>query len=247
MMKAEVEFERELNVFGGEIDTAIRSLYCWRTVNLAARENTRLYNLLNRHALFFNTVVDALQTNFVIVLGRVFDDDKRSHSISRLLQIAEDNPSIFSKVALAERKRRGNANASDWLDEYMRKVYVPPPPIFKRIRRYVDVRRKIYESNYKKLRNKLEAHKDRINENDLQALIAKTNIPELERLLVFLLRLHEALWNLFHNGRKPTLRPMRYSAALIRKLPEGGAGQVQVEITQATERFLKAIVTESSS
>ena len=188
MINSEVEFERELGVFGGEIKTAIRSLYCWRTVNLAARDNTRLYNLLNRHALFFITVVDALRTNFMIVLGRVFDDDKRSHSINRLLQIAEDNPSIFSKVALAERMRRGSANAGDWLDEYMRDVYVPTPADFKRIRRYVDARRKIYESNYKKLRNKQEAHKDRIDQKTVQYLLARTSSRELEKLLVFLPR-----------------------------------------------------------
>ena len=102
--------------------------------------------------------------------------------------MGEDNERIFSKVALAERKRRGSANAGDWLDEYMRDVYVPTPADFKRIRRYVDARRKIYESNYKKLRNKQEAHKDRIDQKTVQYLLARTSSRELEKLLVFLLR-----------------------------------------------------------
>lgn len=54
----------------------------------------------------------------------------------------------------------------------------------------------------------------------MTAAFANTSIPRLERLLVFLDRLQDVLWELFYNGRKPTLQPVRRSARRILKLPE---------------------------
>ena len=74
----------------------------------------------------------------------------------------------------------------------------------------------------------------------MHALFGKTNIGELQKLLIFLRRLHEALWQLFHNGRKPTLQPARYSVKRIRQQPSPqhrGQG-LQERLTHEIEAFL---------
>jgi hypothetical protein len=153
---------------------------------------------------------------------------------------------MFSKAAIAERKRKGSADADEWLNEYLRDVCVPTPDDFRRLRRYVDARRKIYKSNYKELRNKVYAHKDRKDQKYVQELFAKTSKRELQQILVFLNRLREALWHLFHNGLKPTLRPARYSVKRMRGLPprKHGNPPMQELITHETEEFLKSLVSK---
>ena len=106
----------------------------------------------------------------------------------------------------------------------------------------VFARRRIYESNYRPLRHQVFAHK-RVAAHT-EALFAKTNIRELQRLFVFLSRLHEALWQLLYNGRKPSLRPMRYSVKRMRDQPspEHHRRAVQELVVRETEEFLRSLV-----
>ncbi len=97
------------------------------------------------------------------------------------------------------------------------------------------------------LRHKLFAHKEVSDRNGVQGLFAKTNIREFERLLIFQSRLHEALWQLFHNGRKPVLRPTRYSVKSMREQPSPShlRRTVQEQLTHETEDFLRAFAIEA--
>ena len=103
-------------------------------------------------------------------------------------------------------------------------------------------RRQIYEARYRDLRRKVFAHKELTSEADVAALFAKTNIRELQRMLVFLGSLHDALWQLFFNGRKPILQPGRYSLTRMRDQPSPAEQRrgVQERITHETEAFLTA-------
>jgi hypothetical protein len=45
----------------------------------------------------------------------------------------------------------------------------------------------------------------------LHALIEKTKLGELKRMCLFLIALHDALWELYWNGRKPVVVPAEHS------------------------------------
>jgi hypothetical protein len=79
------------------------------------------------------------------------------------------------------------------------------------LRAHVRKIRKIYEEKYRDLRHLIFAHKGTSDPAAITALFAKTNIRELQRLLVSLSALYDALWQSFVNGRRPVLRPRRYS------------------------------------
>lgn len=178
-----------------------------------------------------------------MTLGRLFDPDPANHSVTRLLTIAHKNIEIFSKDALAERKRASIANADEWLTDYLTTAYVPNGDDFRRLKRYVADRRRTYEANYRSLRNQLFAHRGAENRTTIDALFAKTNIRELQRLLIFLRRLHEALWQLFFNGNKPTLRSARYSVSRIRQQPspESRQSQLQERLIHETEKLVRSL------
>lgn len=247
MTSPEAEFTRELEVFCTEAESGIQFFYSWLTVHAVAGDDKRIYQFLNQSRLFWNTVLGALQTASFIALGRVFDQDPSTHNVDRLLRIAQTNLNIFSKEALAERKRRASPNADEWLTEYLRKVYVPMADDFRRLRRHVAAWRKVYERTYRPLRHKVFAHKQLFGPADIKALFAKTKIRELQRLLIFLSRLYEALWELFYNGRKPNLRPARYSVKAMREhpSPEHRRRAVQERLIHESEQFLKSLVRES--
>jgi AbiU2 len=233
----ETEFKSELEVFCNEVEEAIQSFYAEQTIHNLARRKSNVYHALNRNAAFWKLTSRALQANALIVLGRIFDKDSRTHSIRRLLNLAANHPEIFSTAALEKRKR---AQAGQWTDELMRTAYVPTMRDFARLQAYSDKQSVIYSGQYKMLRDKFFAHKER---RDMTGAFASADIRPLERLLIFLSRLQDALWHLFWNGIKPVLRPARYSGRSILKVPEGSrrSGPTQEWITTETEKFLKYV------
>ena len=229
MVDPETEFERELQIFGNDVDEAIQCFYVWLTVHAVARKNRRVYDLLNRDAGFWNLATASIQANSLIALGRIFDTHKHSHNVKRLLKLAELNIAIFSKAALRKRKSKQSANAHVWIDDFMRDVHDPTASDFKRLQSFVEARRKVYGSCYKQLRDKVYAHRER---TDITGFVAMTNTGELGRLLSDLHKLHDAFWNLLQNGRKPRLSPLRHSAGH--------------RIKRDTRNFLKSLVARAT-
>jgi AbiU2 len=235
----EAEFKQELEVFGNEVEEAIQSFYAEQTIHNVAREDQNVHRALNRNAAFWNLASRALQANTIIVLGRIFDRDPRAHTINRVLQLATQNPAVFSKTALEKRKL---PHTGKHIAEFMRTAYIPKKGDFQRLQKYADKQRAIYNGHYLDLRNKFFAHKERV---DLTAAFAKANIRRLGRLLVFLDQLQDALWEVFVNGRKPVLRPQRHSGQSILKspLPKGlhRSRDTQEWITREMEKFLRHV------
>ena len=226
MTSPEAQFERELEVFRTEAETAIQFFYAYLTVHAVAKDHEPVRRLLNTAPLFWNTNLGALQTAAFMALGRVFDQDSR-HNLDQLLRIAQNNRSIFSKASLGARKQGTSSTSPDWLAEYLRDAYVPTPADFRRLRAHVRKHRRVYEANYRDLRHRLFAHKEVSARAGINALFAKTNIRELQKMLAFLGSLYEALWQLFFNGRKPVLRP--------------SPPAMQERITREAEQFLRSV------
>lgn len=248
MKQTEDIFTNELEVFRQEAEAAIQFFYSYLSIYAVAGEHKEVHRLLNRAPLFWNTILAALQTSIFIALGRVFDQ-KSKHNIDRLIKIAQSNMDIFSKESLAGRKRRSSHNADEWIDEYLRDVYEPNAEDFRRLRRHIAKRRNIYESNYRDIRSKIFAHKAFSDKKEEHVLFGKTNIREMQKLLIFLRRLHEALWQLYNNGRKPALQPARYSVKRIREQPSPkhrGQG-LQESLTHEIEAFLMSVVNKAQS
>lgn len=237
-------FTHELEVFRTEIESAIQFFYADLTMNGVLAKDKYKLAIVNRTPLFWVTTSGALHTSFFITLGRIFDQDS-NHNVDKILRIAQTHTVIFSKEALERRKRAGSVNAAEWIDEYMKDVYIPTASDFRRLRKYVAKYRKIYENVYKDIRRKVIAHKELSNRDDIQALYAKTNISEMQRLLVFLNQLYQALWQLYHNGNKPVLRRMKYSVKrMIRsEIPKWKSQDVQERIVADTVKFFQLLST----
>jgi len=107
---AEAKFEHDLEVFRTEVETALQFYYGFLAVHACAADTRAVHRLLNTAPLFWNSTLGALQTASFVVLGRIFDH-KSPYNIGRLLDLAENNPSIFAK---------GLSGAASWPPHPMR-------------------------------------------------------------------------------------------------------------------------------
>lgn len=213
MTDVEQTFEEELEILRTEAESAAQFLYAYRAIHEIAARRPEVETLLNTAPLFWNTTLGALQISAFITLGRVFDDDKGSHGVARLLRLAIANPQIFSRDALAARRQGHSPTKPGWLDGFISTTYVPSPPDFEFLQDKVSANKAIYEQRYKPIRNKVFAHKDIKGNANVHALFAQTNIVEWQTLTLFLQSLYNALWQLFHNGIKPILREHPHAIA----------------------------------
>jgi hypothetical protein len=73
------------------------------------------------------------------------------------------------------------------------------------IRKEIANWRKVYEARYRDIRHGVFAHKG-LSKTDTDALMKLTNIEEMKAMFGFLHKLHDVLWELYNNGRKPDLK-----------------------------------------
>lgn len=232
------QFERELEIFRTEAETAAQFFYAFLTIHASAGADKAVFRLLNTAPLFWNTILGGLQTAAFVALGRIFDSDS-THNLARLLRLAQDNPQIFSKAALARRKQGTSATPPPWLNDYLKSAYVPEAADFRRLRGHFSKHRKTYLEKYQPLRHQVFAHRGLSNGADVSALFARTNIREMQRMLIFLMSIYDALWQLFVNGNRPVLRPRRYSVNRMLERQRPG-NSVHERLVGEARRFLSA-------
>jgi AbiU2 len=201
MMQDEIDFKNELEVYRKEEEVAQQYFFSWLGFRDHAGRSEKVLNLINETPLLWITTHHALLVASFVALGRVFDQHSK-HNVDSLLRMAGQRLHIFSKAALAARKEKDGITPQD-AQKFAACAYEPSAVDFRSLRREVAKQRRIYESRYRDVRDKVFAHKELADLADINALLAKTNIEEMKFLFSFLYALHDALWELMFNGRKP--------------------------------------------
>jgi hypothetical protein len=73
MTTEERNFERELELFRTECESAAQFFFGYLAIHEVAKRREAVHRLLNANALFWNTASGAMQTAAVIAIGRIFD------------------------------------------------------------------------------------------------------------------------------------------------------------------------------
>src|SRR2546430_1762268 len=130
MMRNEQAFERELEIFRKDCESAAQCFYGHLAINEVALRHRAVHKFLNQNAMFWNT--GAMQAATSMAWGVSFDQGS-PHNVDRLVKLAQDDPSIFAPQSLRRRKQGDDLAPPWWLDEYMRDVYVPTSADFRRL------------------------------------------------------------------------------------------------------------------
>ena len=116
---------------------------------------------MNLNPTFWNISVHSLQTTFVITIGRVFDEDQRSHSIQKLLAEMAAHPEYFSRASLERRKREAVRGGDvSWLPDFLRDAWEPTTAHLEPLRDALNPTTAKYEAVYQPIRHKMFAHND---------------------------------------------------------------------------------------
>jgi hypothetical protein len=127
------------------------------------------------------------QPSTFIAMGRIFDDASK-HNIGRIRRAIESTPEIFSIECLKQRK----ALASPGLDVdayYAKDRHALEPSRAQAMLYGIDHFQGVYEARYKAIRHSF-AHKRLGTVEQINALLARTDIDEMKRMCSFL----DALW-----------------------------------------------------
>jgi HEPN superfamily AbiU2-like protein len=242
------EFGDELEILGKEVQSGAQFFYTYLSVHaLLARDRGSLYTV-NRTPLFWKTIDGALHASSFMALGRVFDQ-KSPHNIDCLIRLAQRHAEIFSKEALAARKRKAAVNADEWLDHFLTSVYVPTASDFRCARKYIFKYRRKYEARYGLIRDKILAHTELAGDADIGDAYGNTSILELEKIFVFLNQFHELAWQLYFNGRKPAWSRMEYSINRIlkRRVLKRDAKTAQERVVADSIEFFETILPKANA
>jgi hypothetical protein len=195
--------DREIEIFRKEEEEAQQSLFAYIGVRTLLAERPDLVEMVNRNSMYWITSQHALLVNAFIALGRVFDQTS-NHNVDLLLKMVETNLSTLNRDALRERKEQ--VISADQAAEYVLDKHATTIEDVRGMRSEVKKWRKIYEATYRPVRHNF-AHKRTANIEEVNALLAKTNIDEMKAMLGFLHSLHEGLRELYLNGRNPLPLP----------------------------------------
>jgi hypothetical protein len=241
------DFLVQLENFRGEAYISAQYVYSDMAIKYAASISKELLARLNMTPMFWRSYSGASQSAAYVCLGRVFDT-KSKFNIDALIDSFESNLQLFSRQALSERKRNRQTSSPPWLQDYLAKAHYPTQKDVVRLRKKVGEYRDLYNRIIKPVRHKYIAHREKEEHQEVQALYSAGKVKELWRLVTFLQALHEALLQQYHNGRKPVLRPRRYSVKTIydSKRQYSGPHELIIAETKTLMDFLKSAMPNNS-
>lgn len=223
-MRPILDFEKQLKNLDLEVTVISSYVYAEMSIQHAASKSKDLLRALNRTPTFWRTCYAAFQSGAYLALGRVFDL-KSPFNIEALIASMEHNMGVFSSSALAARKAASGFSDPAKLQQYVANAHVLDRSDIRRIRHAVARRRAIYDRAIMPVRHQYLAHRQAHGHARVQQLYSGGKVKELWQLSCFLHHLHQVLWDLYNNGRRPELRiRARYSPKVMYDHPGNYSG-----------------------
>jgi hypothetical protein len=192
-------FPDELEIFRIEEEIVQQYFFAYLGQRDLLAKRSDLLRVVNENSLFWAPSHHALIMSTFIALGRIFDD-KSKHGLDKLRRVVEMTWSDFTTASLQIRR----ADLGAYAQEYVKDKHGMTQADWRPIAYEIDYWTATYENVYKPIRHQF-AHKKLSTLNQVNALLAKTNIDEMKAMCAFLHSLHYCLRELWINGRKPVL------------------------------------------
>jgi hypothetical protein len=247
---ADQKFENALKIFETEVAETTQFWFAAAAMNEVALRSEDTLKALNLTPSFWITARVAMECQAILTSAKIFGPRKTNpHNIDFLFQVVREiRAEVFSKNALEARKRKGSPNADEWIREYMKKVHVPTVSEVNRLHALSKRHRRTYETQYADVRNLHVAHNVLVEPNDRSAMFQKTRIKDFAKLVMFLNQLGRALWEMYHNGARPKLRPMPYSIrSLVAKPLSDLSDNSTTEHIVAETRMCMTLITQTAN
>ena len=99
----EDEYEQRYKIVSDDILSATRAFYTYIEINKFATKSPQNYQKLNQDGHFWSGEMYLLQLSWFVILGRTFGSS--GYPLHKFLKQMTPHPELFSREALAQRKR----------------------------------------------------------------------------------------------------------------------------------------------
>lgn len=215
--KIEKEFLKELIFFRQETEALVRYVYSHGALNDVILNNNSVEKAVNKNPNFWNSVLFSFTDSMFVVLGRIFDTNnkfsEKKYTIHALFKLIDKNKDIFSKESFSKRWVISHEGMLDYKDMSMEDFYEMKGEDWKKIKKLKTSLGKEYKKLYKPIRN-IIAHRILTDNDEIKLVMNRVPVRDMEKFCTKLRNLHEALWQLYYNGRGPItpLKTGRYSS-----------------------------------
>lgn len=195
------DYKKHYEQFSQNISFAVRTWHHHVHLNNRANEDKLVLAALNKAARYWlDQRYSAVQTT-IIFLGKIFDNDERTHNVKKTLRAANGKKEHFSKPELRKRKIESGGEF-DGIDEYIENATDLNSDDLKAISSEVKKAKVIWE-RIKPLRDKVYAHNQMLSDDERKNLYEAVKNEDIDFLLQILLNVSNALWQAEFNGHKP--------------------------------------------
>lgn len=242
MRDYESEFEDRLEKVGSDARACAVYAYSGLAFHHVVAARFPLRHTIDAHAAFWNGMLGAQQTGAFVTLGRLFDNRPDTQSLDWLLRYGEQFPGIFSRTSLARRKVAVGLSEGD-AATYVAEAFEPRNGGLAALRTALNDSRELYRTRVQPIRHRVYAHAGILSREERDALFAELPLQDYERLAVFPSLLHEALWQLYNNGREPAIAspPTAIADVLAAKPGPHTSTWQHIHAAADTEAFLLSL------
>lgn len=220
MKQFEERFEAALSALEHDGRAASVFVYTELTLHHFFGGDLEVMDRVNPHAGFWNGILAGLQTSGFIALGRLYDRDSNDHTLHALLEFVGEHRGLFQPVQLEQRRIRAGMAADD-ARTFASQAASLKASVVAELGKEFERHRALYDTNVRPIRHSVFAHAGRISRQERDALFTRVFTRELERMVVFPLRLHRALFQLYMNGDEPLLdSPPTLITDVLNALPD---------------------------
>ncbi len=198
-----------INRLRHEVETAIRVYYAYVKVNQLLSEQKHV-DLINKNVHFWKIFLSSTQTKLFIALGRLYDDSNDSFSFHSFMKTCRDNIKEFSRDNFEKRTQNEYSERPEWLDERLRTAYFAETGDLDKLAKLAKPYNNKMKGLYKEIRSKIFAHAIHTDETVIANLFQETNLEEIENALKTLWSVYGQIWQMYHNGQKPTYNIEEY-------------------------------------
>lgn len=210
-----------------EVETAIRVFYAYEAMSKLLSEQ-QYVDLVNKNVYFWKIFLSSVQTKLFIALGRLYDDSNDAFSFHRFVNACKENIEDFGYESLEKRKLNGSSTRPEWLDDYLRDAYFAKIKDIDALSRLARPFNKKMKGLYKEIRSKVFAHAIHTDAVDISNLFGGIKFEEIDGALTALWSIYSQVWQLYHNGRQPTLKiePYLYKDEVVNAIRTAVIGKV---------------------
>lgn len=209
-----------------EAESTIQVLYALKHYAVLRGSETHVKKM-NQNAQFWLLFESALLSKLFIGIRRLFENDSDTQNFHRIFSDLKKSIGEFQPEALERRKIMGKSERPLWLDEYMSQVYRPTADDFNALARMVRPHRKRMTGVYTTVASKVFAHAVHTDTTEINNLLRGTSFEEIEAALNVIWHFYEQVWQMYENGRQPSLQVFGYPYA--NKVGDCIARQIEIK------------------